>query len=209
MGVGNSKGIALLEAAVAASIALPIALSAIVVMALVHDRGAVQPIPEAVLAGQRNSVMTWHPDRFGSGVRVDVRAIEDSLKEFVRQSIASAKVHTLRLERVSAKACYWVYRVNQSSGAVVDVPVRSECFTEGDLSEQRALQGALDERHKTAHKYVRGIPLLADDPSAGFLGEVVLWGVVVGGEFSGLPLLYDGELIAGAAVEVPRREVTL
>jgi hypothetical protein len=204
MSTGKSKGIALLEALLGATIALPIALSALVTMAFVHDSGAVQPIPETILAGQLDSVMSWIPDPAGSGIRVDTRSIEGELDRFAAQGVAAVTVNALRLKKVSAKACYWVHRVNPFSGEVAKEHTTG-CRTEGELGADLNL----DREHAMQLTHARGIPLLAGDSEAGFLGEVVLWGVAVGGEFNGLPLLFDGALVARAAVEVPRREVTL
>lgn len=204
MSIGRSKGIALLEALLGASIALPIALSALVIMAFVHDSGTVQPIPEAILAGQIESVMSWTPDPAGSGVRVDTRSIEGQLGNFVAQGVKAVQSSALRLTKISAKACYWVHRVDPSSGEVAREHTTS-CLTQG----ARGAELNLESEHAVQLAHTRGIPLLAGDSDSGFLGEVVLWGVAVGGEFSGLPMLFDGALIARAAVEVPRREVTL
>lgn len=202
--IGKSEGFALLEAAIAASVALPIGLSALLIMALAHDTGAVQPIPEAILAGQRESVMTWVPDRPSGGVRVDTRSIEGELDRFLVEGVRSVEARTLRLRRISAKACYWVHRVDAASGAVGRV-VNSTCRTQGAVGSKLTME----DLHASKLQHTHGIPLLTRSSAGQFFGEVVLWGLVVGGEFSGLPVLFDGEIISGAAVEVPRREVTL
>ncbi len=203
-GAQRVRGIALIEAAAAACVALPIGLTALVIMAFMYDVGVVQSVSETILAGQREPVMSWVPGATGGSIGVEQRAIEAELDRFVIEAVAAVNHRTQRLQHISSKACYWVFQVDRNSGALTRERAHG-CRQQGALGEVLALEAALSERVSR----MQGIPTLATTNERAFLDEVVVWGVAVGGAFRGIPLLFDGTMITDVAVELPRREVTL
>jgi hypothetical protein len=112
----------------------------------------------------------------------------------VRQGIVSA-------ESVSAKACFWIFAVDSSTGSL-ETPIWSECDARGLLGRELSMSADLEQERSKA----RGISV---GEGKGFVERVVLTGVVVAAQTRRLLVPRSAYTFSKCAIAFARQEVFL
>jgi hypothetical protein len=204
----TQNGLAMIEAALGLVLLFPVALAVISISTLVHDVGVISSVAERAIHGHVYSGLVWSAAGDTGTVRVNDSVLRPTIKAVASQGVTAVSSQVLGIEGVSALGCYVVYDVNTLSGVLQRERYRV-CDGVGNLSEQLTIDRLLRERVDTA----RGIPislgLAADLSGRRYFQQVVLLGLVIGGEFRGIASFLRSEVVMSGVVELPSREVSL
>lgn len=201
--VAGKKGFAAMEAAVWSTVLLPVALFAASLYALSHDQNVVQIIPETLQRETIGEVLTWVSDGSVGTFSVDYTRLEEAINKLADRGLAEIGRNSFKLGELSARACFWVYQVDSSSGGVGDLE-STRCVDRGSLGSSLSLESSFRSRISMGISMPTQVPGGED-----FLDRVVLLGVGVGGLFDGITLLTESQFVGHSAVWVPRKEVFL
>ena len=195
------KGMCLLEAALWLVAMFPVGLAGLSVMALVNDLTVISHIPHAVLRDLSVSGLRWVPDGKRGRFEADLTSLRIDIKRIARRAVDEADRGLLKAGPASSKACFWIFSVNSSTGAL-ESPIQAECDAQGPLGEGLLFTDYIQHEVSRA----QGIPLGSGN---GFADRVVATGVVVGADawrFSEPGSRYQ---ITRAAISFARQEVML
>ena len=200
----SEKGIAILEAGIWLTMLLPIALIGVSVATTVHDQNVMQVIPDAVLREARVTPLRWSPNGYGGRYDPDLAELRNVVGTLSRAALLEARRDVFKAQKLSARACFWIYSVNTSTGKL-ESPISTECDVRGPLGTE--LSVGTDIAKELSNSL--GIPRDQTGSTARFVDRVVVAGVVVGGE---LPSLLDAtsfQRVSFGSVSFPRQEITL
>jgi hypothetical protein len=204
----RQQGIAMIEAALCLVALLPLALLAISLSTLVHDVGIMSAVSERMIHSHSSPGMVWSAAGDDGAVRVNDLGLRPAIKKVASQGINAVLSQVIGTKSVSALSCYVVYDVDTVSGVLRQERYRV-CEGMGGLSERLTIDRLLRERVETA----RGIPITVRGTSGesphGYFQQIVLLGLVIGGEFKGIASLLSNEVVMSGVVELPSREVSL
>jgi len=198
----GQKALAVLEAAVWLVIGLPVVLLSVLITGTVYDQNILRTIPVDTLRSVTVNPLLLRAGSAGFNFEIDEPALRALLPKLLQSATTRVVNQSMNIDRVSARACFWLYAVDTQSGFVL-APLREVCNAVG--SSGAGLSFAEEIRSRTSEQI--GVPLYGD--GGGFIDKVVLIGVKVAGEENdfGLPNTYS--TIEFGSVQVPRQEVTL
>jgi len=197
----TQRGVGLLEAAVWLVVLLPVCAVAVSVAAVVHDQSHISGVPAAVLRESAVAGLRWIPDGWGGRFEPNVPGLRAHVTQIARQAVAETRQGLLKADSVSAKACFWIFSVDSSTGSL-ESSIWSECDSRGPLGNRLSLTEDLEfERAKA-----RGIP---NGESGAFVERVVVTGVVVAAETSALLDPRGSFQVSKGAIAFARQEVEL
>lgn len=194
-----------MEAAVWCVLCLPLLLLGVSMYALAHDGNIVQVLPESLGRETPGGIITWRSDGDQGFFDVDEGRLESIVEGLGDRAFVALQQSALKLEDISARSCYWVYEVDPNTGVVTDVPIMSDCRSQGVLGD------TLDLEVSRLSRFRKGIskPIVTEGVVAGFVSRVVLIGIAVGGRYQGLAEYLRDEVVQHGAVWVPREDVRL
>ncbi|MEY4669032.1 MAG: hypothetical protein RL518_1731 [Pseudomonadota bacterium] len=204
--VGRERGIGMYEAALWLVALLPVGLAGGSILAVVNDQMHISGVPAAVLRESSPPGLRWLPDGAGGRFDADVDGLRAQIGRMAQAAVAEAERGVVKARAVSAKACFWIFSVNSSTGSL-ESPIGSECDARGPLGGDLSMSSDLEyERRK-----VRGIPF---GGQAGFADKVVVTGVIVGAVIGGAgeSRLLDPRItypFSKSAITFARQEVVL
>jgi hypothetical protein len=105
---------------------------------------------------------------------------------------------------VSAVACFWVFRVNQTTGSLTSRE-REVCEGRGALSARMSLEENLSKYRAHASGY----PLFASGGTPRYMEYAVLIGGAVAGKVTGVPSVGEESMVQFVHISLPREEVSL
>ncbi len=198
------RGIAILEAAAWATVMLPVAMLAAHTCLLVHDQRVMAIIPEAVLREEPLPALSWTGDGEGGTFGVSGEALRRAASSLAARASAEANASLLRTSRISARACCWVYAVDEITGRA-GVLRQEACATAGP----QALEARLAAELNSLRARPIGVRSFSVSGTQDYVPTVIIAGVALGGDFSpAVPALKQQQL-QFAHVSFPRQEVTL
>jgi hypothetical protein len=194
-----------MEAAVWCLLFIPCGLIGVALYALAHDQNIVQMLPESLMRETSGRVMTWRSDGDQGFFDVNQGRLDALIEGLSDRGVTGLQRASFKLGSLSSRACYWVYEVDSNSGAVVDIPVASDCRSRGTDGASLSLE------IPRVNRLTRGVakPIVSGGGVVEFVSRVVLVGVAVGGRFQGLSEYFRDELVEHGAVWVPREDVAL
>lgn len=204
-GYRRQRGFVALETAAWCLVCLPLGLLAVAMYALAHDENVVQMLPESLMRETSGRVMTWRPDGDRGFFDVDQGRLDDIITGLSERAAVSLQQAAFKLDDISARACYWVYDVDATTGAVLDAPLLSDCRSRGLLGAVLQLENPRLQRLRSGVAK----PIVADGVVVEFVSRVVLVGVAIGGRYQGLAEYMRDEVVQHGAVWVPREDVVL
>lgn len=201
-----SRGFAVLEAAVWCTVLFPLGFLGVAVAAIAHDQNQVQIIPESLMREATGRVLTWRSDTVEGFFEVDEERLVEIVDTLSVRALEQLESQTYKVLDPSARACGWVYRVDAISGSLDSQPFVTTCRSSGERGNSLDLSGALAQRLQArVAEPIRGL----DGSIEGYVPQIVLVGVSVGGVFEGLAEYLKSEGVQHSAVWVPREDVVL
>lgn len=198
------SGMALLEGACWLAVLLPVALVGVSVVASVHDRNALQVIPDAALREVFSEGVRWVPDGLGGRYEANVPELRQALASLSLLGVSEAAQGVFKAQNISAKACFWIYSVDSSNGNL-EAPISSECDARGPLGPELSLTWYIEQEVARCS----GIQLREEGSAARFVDRIVIMGLVVGGDSPDLLDTTTSRRIEFGAVSYPRQEIAL
>lgn len=198
------RGMALLESAVWLVAILPVMLAAVSVAASVHDQNVFQVAPEAALREVNAQGMRWVPQGTAGRYDPNLEALRLAVAKVSEAGLQEVSSEAFKAKNVSAKACFWIYLVNSSTGRL-ESPIHEECDSRGPLGGELSLTPYVTKEVARGG----GIPLGPEFGANRFVDRVVLVGVAVGGDLPAPLSLSATERVQFGAISIPRQEVTL
>jgi hypothetical protein len=201
----TERGFAFIEGAAILVVALPILVLGVAYIAMAYDQGVAKLIPHSLMREAHGGVQSWRSDGVTGVLEADLDTLEGLVSDLRDRALSELVSGSLKLAQPSAIACYWVFNVDPDSGGVVGAAQASGCRASGALANSLGLESALIKRLQ------RGVsePIVLGGNVVEFVSQVVLVGVAVGGEFSGLAEYLSDEIVQSSAVWVPREDVKL
>ncbi len=199
------QGFAYLEISVWSLVMLPVVLLAAGVVGIVHDRIRMQHIP--VSAVREHSVPALRFQVEGADTRLDVNS--EALRLVVRSIrdrivIDGEKALVGGITDISAVACFWVFKVNQTTGKLASREGQV-CESKGILADRISLEKELSQYQADAFGY----PLFPIGSAPHYLEYAVLIGGAVAGRMRGIPSVKEKSMIQFVHISLPREEVSL
>ena len=206
----SARGMAFVEAAMWLSISAPVAFLGVGLVGMVHDQNLLREVPSSVLREMNAPQAHWS---LASGainkVTFDTRRLVQTVESAVFAAFQEASTGALRAERISGRACYWIFSANTRTGAL-ETPISTECRSLGPLGETVSLSEPLAREIQGGRGLLLG---LADgdgrDGGAAYGDRVALLGVGIVGEFPGVFTSDQPVRIEWSDVAYPRQEVGL
>ncbi len=195
------RGVGVYEAALWLVALLPVSLIGASVVAVVHDQAHLAGVPSAVLRESRLSGLRWVPDGLGGRFEPDLMQLRSQVALVAQRTVSEARQGMLKADSVSAKACFWIFSVDSSTG-LLKVPIWSECDTRGPLGGALSMTADLERERGT----LRGIPV---GIGSGFAESVVVTGVVVAAQTVRLLDPRSRYMLSKGAIAFPGQEVVL
>ncbi len=201
----QQRGLVAIEAAVWCLMLLPLGLLGVAMYAIAHDENVVQMLPESLMRETAGRVVTWRSDGDRGVYEVNKPRLVAIIEGLRDRGVTALHQGSFKLGDLSSRACYWVYDVDPSSGAIGDEPVMNDCRSRGAIGAELALDTPRLNRIR------RGVamPIMSGGVVAEFVSQVVLVGVAVGGRYQGLAEYLRDATVQHGAVWVPREEVVL
>jgi len=200
----SERGVAILEAAAWATVMLPVAVLAAHTCLVVHDQRVMAVIPEAALREEALPALVWSEDGTGGTFGVSSRELERVAASLAVRASGEAAGAALHVSRVSARACCWVYAVDEASGRAATLR-QEACASAGP----EPLDGVL--KAELSSVLARPVGIRSPAPSATGLHVpvVLIAGVALGGEIAPPVSALKRYTLQSAHVSFPRQEVTL
>lgn len=201
----TESGFAFIEGAAVLVVALPFLLVAVAYIAMAYDQGVAKLIPSSLMREVGGAVQRWRSDGASGFFEADLDTLEEVVSDLQVRALSELVSGSFKLAQLSARACYWVFNVDPESGIVVGAAQASGCRASGVLADSLSLDSALSQRLQ------RGVsePIVLGGNVVEFVSQVVLVGIAVGGEFSGLAQYLSDEIVQSSAVWVPREDLKL
>lgn len=201
----REQGFAYLEISVWSVVLLPVVLLAAGVIGVVHDHIRMQHIPVSAVREHSAPALRFRID--GANTRLDVnsdvlRLVLRSIRD--RMLADGAKSLVGGITDVSAVACFWVFRVNQTTGRLTSRE-REVCERTGSLSDRMSLEQNLSSYQATASGY----PLFALGGTPNYMEYAVLIGGAIAGRVKGVPSVSEESMVQFVHISLPREEVSL
>lgn len=197
------KGVAFIEAAMWLLIALPLMLGIVSVLGEIYDQSVVSKIPANLLRESYVEGMRFDVES-GDGLVAQYEELGRVVAALTAKGVADGEGAVFHATKISAKACYVVYRVDPSSGHLGGT-IQYGCDLRGPLAGRLTLN--IHHISETSGKL--GIPLLRNGATSGYFDRMVMVGVVIGGEVPDLLAPSKPRLLEFSALSVPRQEITL
>lgn len=197
----TERGVGLYEAALWLVALLPVALVAVSVVALIHDQGHLSGVPAAVLRESPLRGLRWVPDGVTGRFEADSARLRTQIAMVALNAVMEARQGMLKADSVSAKACFWVFSVNSSTGRL-ETPIWSECEAQGPFGGDLSMTADLEREQGT----FRGI---AVSEGKGFVERVIVAGVIVAAQTGHLLDPRSTYMLSKGAIAFPRQEVEL
>jgi len=197
--IPTERGVGLYEAAIWLVALLPVALVGLSSVAMIHDRNHLAGVPSAVLRESSIAGLRWVPDGAGGRFEADVGQLRAQVATVARRAVSEAEGGMLKAGVVSAKACFWIFSVNTSTGKL-ETPIWSECDVRGALGAELSMVEELEREQGITHGIAFG---------EGFVERVVVAGVVVAAQADRLLDPNRPYRFSKAAITFARQEVVL
>ena len=197
--ISTERGVGIYEAAVWLVALLPIGLVGISIVAMIHDRNHLSGVPSAVLRESSIAGLRWVPDGTGGRFEADVAQLRAQVASVARRAVSEAEGGMLKAEVVSAKACFWIFSVNPSTGKL-EAPIWSECDVRGPLGAELSMVEELERGQRITHGIAVG---------GGFVERLVVAGVVVAAQTNSLLDPARPYRFSKGAITFARQEVVL
>jgi hypothetical protein len=195
-----------LEAAVWCALLLPLGFLGFALAAISYDWNQVQIIPESLMRETMGRVLTWRSDAVDGFFEVDEQRLVEIVDNLSLRALEQVRSQTFKVIDPSARACSWVYKVDPASGVLASQALMITCRSLGVRGDALDLTSALAHRLQArVAEPIRGV----DGSVEGYVSQIVLVGVSVGGVFEGLAEYLESEGVQHAAVWVPREDVFL
>jgi hypothetical protein len=202
------RGTGLLEAAVWIVPLATLFMMGFALAGYYHDFGAMKGIFESMLReswGKPQRIVFTDP---GKSIIVAHDGLHNALVRVIGQAEQEAANNLFRIDGFSARACYWVFEVDSSSGRLTR-QLQEHCKESGSNAGRVDFTSLLKQQAGRAV----GIPL-HDVQSSGsgateYFGQVVIVGAGVTGDYTGLGIYEQNRRMTFADVSFPRQELTL
>jgi hypothetical protein len=198
----SELGFAVLEAAGAMVIVLPLLLVAVGVAIMLHDQSIYRAAPSEALRRVFVPTMQFTPSLGDRTLSFSEKKAYEIVIEIVRQMGVSVPQQAVMMTQPSYKACAWLISVNSITGRSNGIK-RTVCHQVGSAAAQLSFTGELN----LALKEQIGIPLL--DGSGQFASSAVLFGAkVIAKSKMKIVGIKTPDLEYGL-VQLPRGEITV
>jgi hypothetical protein len=197
----KERGVGLLEGGLWLVGLLPLSLVGLSVVGVVHDWNLISTVPSAVLRETPTPGLRWLPDGRGGRFEADVEKLRGLVAQVAQRALVEAQHGVMKADSVSAKACFWIFSVNPSTG-ILESPIGSECDARGPMGSALSMESELEHERSNARGIVVG------DGEA-FVDKVVITGVIVGAEATRLLDPRDTYRFSKSAFAFARQEVML
>lgn len=199
------RGVAFVETAIWIAVVLPVGLVGAGLVGLIHDQNVLMGIPSSVMREGDIPGGAWSLRGDGvSEVTFDTTALARTLHDMAMRARAEATHGVLRTEKVSSKACYWIFSVNTRTGSLEN-PISSECRSQGPEGGGLSFEDLLRRERGDG----RGILLGSKGGDGAYADRVALVGVGIRGDFPGVLSSAPLARIEWGEVSYPRQEVGL
>lgn len=201
----GERGLAVLEAAAWLTVVLPFALLGATLCLKVYDQRTLAVIPEALLRETAMPSLRWVADGNDGSFGLEAAELRASAAKLVAAAAGEARASLVQTGSVSARACCWVFQVDEATGAASAIE-RQECVSSGSLELSAELEAALESSAAPR------LGVLADGAETGeprYIHRSLVVGLAVAGLFlPPVPALPRTE-IKQAHIAYPRQEFTL
>ncbi len=199
---GPESGFAVIEAAGAMVIVLPLLLIAVGVAIMLHDQSVYRTAPGEAL--RRVISPTFHlTSSLGDGLLVfSEKKAEEITKEIVRQMGVTVPQQAVMMKEPSYKGCVWLISVNSITGRSNGIK-KTVCHQTGIAATQLSFTAEL----ATTLEEQIGIPLL--DGSGQFAPSVVLLGAKVSAKSNKKIVGIKTPDLEYGLVQLPRGEIAV
>jgi hypothetical protein len=201
----REQGFAYLEISVWSVFLLPVILLAAGVIGVVHDHIRMQNIPVSAVREHSAPALRFrvegantHLEVNNDVLRLVIRSIRDRIVVDGTKSLVGG------ITDVSAVACFWVFRVNQTTGRLTSRE-REVCERTGALSDRMSLEQNLSSYQATTSGY----PLFALGGTPNYMEYAVLIGGAIAGRVKGVPSVSEESMVQFVHISLPREEVSL
>lgn len=199
------SGFMALEMAALCALFLPVAILGVSLYGLSHDENLVQNIPESLMRETPGRIVTWRSDGALGSFELDQARARGLIQALAESALAELIQGTIKLNDISASACYWLYNVDEDSGSIDPEELVSECVALGPIASDLSLDTARINLLRT-----RGArPAFSAGEPSGFMSQLMLIGVAVGGRYTPLLEPSKREVLRHGAVWIPREDVKL
>jgi hypothetical protein len=144
-------------------------------------------------------------DGASGGLEINSGALQTVVRSIRDRMVADSQRSLIGgITEISAVACFWVFRVDETTGRLTSRE-REVCERTGNLSHAISFARDLAEYQEGASGY----PLFVPGSAPRYMEYTVLIGGAVGGKVRALSSIEEGELLQFVHISLPREEVSL
>jgi|GEM_PF-6235877 len=199
------RGFAYLEIAIWCVIMVPLGLLAAGTVGIIHDHIRMQQIPVSALREFSAPALRLRVGVGEGQIEINNAAMQGVIRSISDRIFADGERSLIGgITDVSAAACYWVFRVDQSTGKLTSRE-REVCERRGALGDNISFSQNLTEYRDG----VVGYPLSPQSSVVHFMEYAVLVGGAVAGRLHPIVPTEKESLIQFVRISLPRQEVSL
>jgi hypothetical protein len=199
------RGFAYLEIAIWCVIMVPLVLLAASTVGIIHDHIRMQQIPVSALREFSAPALRLKVGMGEGRVEVNTIAMQGVIRSISDRIFADGERSLIGgITDISAAACYWVFRVDQSTGKLTSRE-REVCERRGILGDSISFsQNLMDYRDGAI-----GYSISGESDATHFMEYTVLIGGAVAGRLHPIVPAAKDSLIQFVRISLPRQEVSL